>query len=45
MKKILMIVAVCAACATANAQGALKETKCGDNWSLGIDGGINTNLH
>ena len=45
MKKILAILAVCAVCVSANAQQAYEKGKFFDNWSIGADGGINTNLY
>ena len=42
MKKIFMIFALCAAVATANAQVTVSGSKFLDNWSLGIDGGVET---
>ncbi len=44
MKKILLILAVAAGVATAQAQDALRATGIGSNWSLGIDGGVTTPL-
>lgn len=46
MKKIFAILAVCAACVSANAQEqqVFEKGKFFDNWSIGADGGINTNL-
>lgn len=46
MKKILAILAVCAVCVSASAQQpAYEKGKFFDNWSIGADGGINTNLY
>ena len=45
MKKVFAILAVCVACMSANAQQAYEKGKFFDNWSIGADGGINTNLH
>ena len=42
MKKFFMIFALCAAVATANAQVTVSGSKFLDNWSLGIDGGVET---
>lgn len=41
MKKLFTIIAVCAAIVSANAQ-AVKGNKFGDNWTLGISGGVVT---
>ena len=46
MKKIFAILAVCAVCVSASAQQpAYEKGKFFDNWSIGADGGINTNLY
>ena len=46
MKKIFAILAVCAVCVSASAQQPVYEKgKFFDNWSIGADGGINTNLY
>ncbi len=45
MKKLFAILAACVVCASASAQEAIEKNKFGDNWSIGADGGINTNLH
>ncbi len=45
MKKIFTLIAVCACMLSASAQTAVSGSKFLDNWSIGIDGGIATNLH
>ena len=45
MKKILSIVALAAISMGVGAQNLYEENLCRDNWSIGLDGGINTNLH
>jgi OmpA-OmpF porin, OOP family len=42
MKKLFTILAVCVAMVSANAQSAVKGNKFGDNWTLGISGGVIT---
>ena len=47
MKKILIFLSACAVAVSANAQYSnySSDSRFGDNWSLGIEGGVQTNLH
>lgn len=45
MKKIFTIAAVCVSMLGANAQTTVQGSKFFDNWSIGLDGGVQTNLH
>ena len=45
MKKIFSIVALAAISVGAGAQNLYEENLFRDNWSIGLDGGISTNLH
>ena len=42
MKKLFAILAVCVAMLSANAQTAVKGNRFGDNWTLGVSGGVIT---
>lgn len=47
MKKISLFFAACAVAGMANAQYSnfSSDSRFGDNWSIGIEGGVQTNLH
>lgn len=48
MKKVLLFFAAAAVAVTANAQNYSNfssDSRFGDNWSIGVEGGIQTNLH
>ncbi len=45
MKKIFTLIAVCACMLSASAQTSVSGSKFLDNWSIGLDGGISTNIH
>ncbi|MCD7722077.1 MAG: OmpA family protein [Prevotellaceae bacterium] len=45
MKKIIALIALAASVAGVSAQNAVSSSKFLDNWSVGTDGGISTNLH
>ncbi len=45
MKKIFTLIAVCACMLSASAQTSVSGSKFFDNWSIGVDGGVSTNLH
>lgn len=47
MKKTLLFLAACAVAVTANAQYSnfSSDSSFGDNWSIGVEGGIQTNLN
>ncbi len=45
MRKVIALIAVCAFVAGAQAQTTVNGSKFFDNWSIGVDGGVSTNLH
>lgn len=45
MKKIVLMAAVAALAMSASAQKAIEATSFGDNWSLGLDGGVTTPMN
>lgn len=45
MKKMLLLAAILGGTAAMSAQTALVKPKFGDNWSLGLDGGVTTTLN
>ena len=45
MKKIVLFLTVALISITASAQYNVNGHRFFDNWSVGVDGGINTNLH
>ncbi len=45
MKKFFTLIAACACFLSVSAQTTVSGSKFFDNWSIGVDGGISTNLH
>ncbi len=45
MKKIFILIALCACMLSANAQTTVNGSKFFDNWSIGVDGGVSSNFH